>query len=60
MVNNYAECVFFSIGNRTLEQVEGYNYLGQVVSADPNHEKKSAPNTNGLGCIRQALANNKQ
>lgn len=30
----------FSIGNETPDQVEEYNYLGQAVSADSNHEKK--------------------
>lgn len=40
MINKHAECVLFSIGNDTLEQVEGYNHLGQVVGADPNYEKE--------------------
>lgn len=31
---------FFSVGDKKLEQVQEYNYLGQMVSADPNHEKE--------------------
>lgn len=40
MVKKHAEYAFFSISDEILEQVEEYNYLGQIASADPNHEKE--------------------
>lgn len=40
MLNRHAEYLTFSIGNETLERVDGYNCLGQVVSADANHERE--------------------
>lgn len=33
--------MFFSLGNETLEEVKDYNYLVQMVTADPNHERKT-------------------
>lgn len=35
-----AKCALFSIHNKMLEHVEEYNYLGQVVNADPIHRKE--------------------
>lgn len=40
MLNKDAERAFFRIGDETLEQVQEYNYLGQMVKADPNNEKE--------------------
>lgn len=39
MINKHAKSTLFSIGNEMLEQVGEYDYLGQVVNTDPNHEK---------------------
>ncbi|WP_265430092.1 RNA-directed DNA polymerase, partial [Klebsiella pneumoniae] len=40
MINKHAKSTVFNLGSSVLEQVQEYNYLGQVVSADPNHEKE--------------------
>lgn len=53
MLNKHAELVFFSIGDETLEQIEVYNYHGQLVSADPNHEKEVRRGI-GSGCDLQS------
>lgn len=37
-LNKHAGSALFSLGNERLKQIEHY-YLGQVVGADPNHEK---------------------
>lgn len=40
ILNRHAESIPFSLGNKTLEEVGQYDYLGQVLSADSNHEKE--------------------
>lgn len=48
MMNKHAESALFRICNKTLDQVEEYNYLGQMASADPNHERE-IPRRIGMG-----------
>lgn len=38
MRSKHTKNVLFSLGNETLEQVKENNFLGQMVSAGPNHE----------------------
>lgn len=40
MLSTHAESAPFSPGNEVLEKVDEYNYLGQIVSADPNHGRE--------------------
>lgn len=40
MLNGRTESLTFTLGNKMLEEMDGYNYLRQVVSADTNHEKE--------------------
>lgn len=43
MLNKHAGSTLFRLGTEILEEVEDYIHLGQVVSADPNHEKEIWP-----------------
>lgn len=40
MINKHAKSASFSLDSSVLQQVQEYNYLGQVFSADSNHEKE--------------------
>lgn len=40
MIIKHDKSAHFGVENATLEQVEEYNYLGQVVSARPKHVKE--------------------
>lgn len=39
-MSKHTESALFSICNETLEQLEDYNYLGQVVCADYKHKNE--------------------
>lgn len=40
MINKHVERALFSLRNEALERIEEYTYFGQVVRADPNHERE--------------------
>lgn len=41
MLNKHSESLLCSLGSETLEQVEEYNYVGQVVGADSNQKNET-------------------